>query len=90
MCGETIRPFIRQSPFLYSKWYNINSIFNIYCIGFYNLVNSNIMITIIIIIIIIIIIMIMMIKIILIIAVVVVIINRPFQLGDSFTGSTTT
>ena len=87
MCGETIRPFIRQSPFLYSKWYNINSIFNIYCIGFYNLVNSNIMITIIIIIIII---MIMMIKIILIIAVVVVIINRPFQLGDSFTGSTTT
>ena len=84
MCGETIRLFIGQSPFLYSKWYNINSIFNIYCIGFYNLVNSNIMITVIIII------MIMMIKIILIIAVVVVIINRPFQLGDSFTGSTTT
>ena len=33
MCGETIRPTIGQSPFLYSKLYNIYSIFNIYCIG---------------------------------------------------------
>ena len=33
MCGETIRPTIWQSPFLYSKLYNIYSIFNIYFIG---------------------------------------------------------
>ena len=33
MCGEIIRSTIWQSPFLYSKLYNIYSIFNIYCIG---------------------------------------------------------